>query len=202
MIIKMREEYVGVKFETIMINTKAPIDKRIKDLSKWCLLFDEKNLAPPYEGGSYGNLSFRIKQYGFPFIITASNSGLKDSKINNRFVTVNSIDFEKGIVKATGQRKPSSESMVHGIIYKLRPEINAVFHGHCKEISENAKRLRIVTTKEEKPYGTLELVKQVLNVLKEDPNISFFEMKNHGFLALGKTIKEAGEITLNWHKKV
>ena len=69
-------------------------------------------------------------------------------------------------------------------IYEKRPEVNAIFHGHSLELLKPG----IVTTEEEKPYGTVELVEEVLKVLDND----VFVLKNHGFVSLGKTMDEAG----------
>ncbi len=148
----------------------------------------------PLWGGSYGNLSFRIKPGEDAFIITGSKIGLKNSASNDCFVKVNSVDLETGIVYAEGVREPSSESMLHFAIYQSRPDVNAIFHGHCPEILCYSKKSGITETQEEKPYGTIDLVQQVLYILK---NESFIIMKNHGFISLGKNMKKVGSQTLN-----
>lgn len=186
--------YTGVKFRTEMIGDNLPSDLRLDKLKYWCEIFHERGLAPPYDGGSYGNLSFRLKDNEC-FIITASQSGLNESTTNNRFVTVTSVDLEKGIVYAIGSRKPSSEAMVHHAIYHARPDVQAVFHGHCDIISRDAEELGIPITFKEEPYGTIALVKRVLETLDD---LSFLEMRNHGFLALGKSLDEAGNLALEF----
>ncbi len=190
--------YEGAKFETEMIGTDLPSDPRINRLEYWCKVFHEKNLAPPYEGGSYGNLSFRLKDDENVFIITASKSGLNESTTKDRFVTVSSIDLEAEIVYASGLREPSSEAMVHYAIYHARSDVQAIFHGHCAEISRDAEKSGIPITSQEEPYGTIALVEQVLETLS---NLDFLEMRNHGFLALGKSLDEAGNLSLEFLKK-
>lgn len=184
--------YSGVKFKTKILSNKIPKDSRIKDLKYWCKLFHEKELAPPYKGGSYGNLSFRLKEN--EFVITTANTSLSKTE-DDCFAKVDFCDFKRGIVNAHGPKNPSSESMVHYAIYKKRKDVNAVFHGHCDKILLNSKKLKIPETKKEEPYGTVELVDSILNILDDN---NFLIMKNHGFLAFGKTIKEAGELTLNY----
>ncbi len=195
---KIIMSYQGVKFRTEMIDQEAPSDCRLEELKKWCTVFHEKGLAPPYEGGSCGNLSFRIKEGELPFIITGSRIGIKLDLKNDCFVIVVSCDLENKITKVKGTRDPSSEAMLHFAIYQKRPDVNAVFHGHCREISSNAKRLGIPVTKKEEHYGTLELVKRVLDILDKNP---FLEMKNHGFISMGKTMEEAGELALKMCKR-
>jgi len=190
--------YQGIKFRVEVVNRKIPEDKRLEELKYWCKEFHRLNLAPPYEGGSYGNLSFRFKDGEDAFIITGSRIGLKDKLSNECFVKVLSCDLDKGVVYTSGVREPSSESMLHFAIYHHRKDVNAIFHGHCQEILSHASRLKISETKKEEPYGTIELVQRVLEILNDE---SFLVMKNHGFISLGKTMKEAGELTLQIHRR-
>ncbi len=157
--------YEGVKFKTKMIGKKPPNDPRLKELKYWCKVFHDKSLAPPYKGGSYGNLSFRLKKGQDKFIITASSSDLNKSNTNDKFVTIQKVDLKAEKVYAIGLRKPSSETMIHAAIYHARPEVNAIFHGHCDKISKNAKKLGIPITSKEEPYGTIQLVNRVLEIL-------------------------------------
>lgn len=191
--------YQGVKFKTVFENKLAPSDTRIEDLKYWCRIFHEKNLAPPYPGGSFGNLSFRIRNDTNNFIITGSRIGLKNSLTNDSFVEVVNCDFENKIIYVNGTREPSSESMLHFAIYKSHPEINAIFHGHCAELLENSSKLEIPTTSKEESYGTMELVNSVLEIIDKNDMVM---MKKHGFIALGTTMEEAGEIVLTYLERI
>jgi ribulose-5-phosphate 4-epimerase/fuculose-1-phosphate aldolase len=185
--------YKGVKFRVEFLGRAPPSDRRVEELKRWCRIFAEKNLAPPYEGGSYGNLSFRMSSGSDSFIITGSKIGLKDSLTNDCFVRIEKIDMKNGVVHAEGSREPSSESMVHYAIYQHRPEVNAIFHGHCAEITACTSRLGIPETCREEPYGTIQLVERVVEIVNDG---DFFQMKNHGFVSLGKTMDAAGDLTL------
>jgi L-fuculose-phosphate aldolase len=191
--------YQGVKFKTVFEKKQTLADDRIEKLKSWCKVFHKKNLAPPYPGGSFGNLSFRIRKGEKNFIITGSRIGLKNSLTNDSFVEVVNCNFENKIIYAIGTREPSSESMLHFAIYKTRPDINAIFHGHCTELLENASKLKIPTTSKEGSYGTMELVNSVLEIIDKNDMVT---MKNHGFIALGNTMKEAGEITLKYLERI
>ena len=98
-----------------------------------------------------------------------------------------------------GVREPSSESILHYSIYFLRQDAHAVFHGHDAAITEHAKRLGVVETKEWKPYGSLELVKSVEEVLNKN---NFLVMKKHGFISIGTSMEEAGKLALEKKKAV
>lgn len=190
--------YHGIKFTNKITSSEVPRypKKRIEELKYWCRQFHLHNFTPSYRGGSCGNLSFRMRAGNDSFVITGSRIGLKDSLSDDCFVKVSDVDLEKGIVYSQGKREPSSESMLHFAIYRQRKDINAVFHGHSKEIL--ACKIKLPETKKETPYGTVELVNSVLDVLNGN---FFLIMKNHGFISLGKTTKEAGKLSLETYKE-
>ncbi len=187
-----------VKFRTEIIGKEVPQDPGIEELKYWCGEFHRSNLAPPHKGGTLGNLSFRLKDGEDAFIITGSRIGLKYKLSDDCFVTVHSCDLTKGTVFASGTREPSSESRLHFAIYNRRKDINAVFHGHSREILAHPDKLNIPETKQKAPHGSIELVQSVLEILDGD---FFLVMKDHGFISLGNTMKEAGEHALKMYKK-
>lgn len=193
----MPEDYEGVRFVTTLVGIKAPTDTRTGELQYWCGAFHGHGLAPPYKDGSFGNLGFRRKAGANAFIITTSKTGLGALTTNN-FSEVLYVDLGRGIVYASGVREPSSESMVHYAIYRERPDVGAVFHGHSPEILASANALGVPETEREMPYGTLGLVEEVLKVLNRE---NFLIMKNHGFLSLGETMQEAGELAMRMHRQ-
>lgn len=194
----MSEIYEGVKFQTIFTGTQVPRDERLIQIKHWAKIYAERNLAPSYETGSAGNLSFRINKGENQFIITGSKIELKKELADDSFVTITGCDIEKGIVYADGTRDPSSESRLHYAIYKQRPYVNAVFHGHCTEILNAAEKLKIPETMKYESYGTIELINSVTEILKKE---SFIIMKGHGFLSIAGTIAEAGYLTLRVHNE-
>jgi len=194
----MSENYSGVKFQTVFLGSQIPGDNRLIQMKRWAGIFAERNLAPSDASGSAGNLSFRIEKESNKFIITGTKIELKKTLFDDSFVTVSDCDMEKGIVYASGTREPSSESRLHYAIYKQRPYVNAVFHGHCSEILAAAKKLMIPETLKYESYGTMELINSVTQILRKE---SFIIMKEHGFLAIAGTIAEAGYLTLKVHNE-
>ena len=192
--------YEGVKFRLIRTGNQPPEHPWLEDLQKWCTIFHEEKMAPFYEGGSHGNLSFRVEPGSDSFIITAANSSLKESTTNDRFYLVSKIDPGKNMVYASGlpEKKPSSEAMLHDAIYKCRPEVMAILHGHCKEITKNATKAGIVSTREFVESGTQKIIDSVLEVLGDN---NFIEIKDHGFISLGKSIKQTGKLSLQMRDK-
>ncbi len=191
------EMHVGVKFATEFLSTAVPADIRLEELKTWCAEFHRRNFAPPYGEFSQGNLSFRLRPGENTFVISGSQVGWKDSLTDDRFVTVHRCDLERGMVYASGTRDPSSESMFHFAIYRERNDVHAVFHGHSREILKCVNKLHLPETREKAPYGSIELVRSVMEVLGD---ADFILIRKHGFVSLGATMKEAGERAIETHR--
>ena len=192
-----REIHGGVKFRTEFLSAAAPADARLEELKAWCAEFHKRNFAPPYGEFSQGNLSFRIRPGGDAFVISGSQVGWKDRLTDDKFVTVQNCDLQNGIVYANGTRDPSSESMLHFAIYRARKDVQAVFHGHSREILLCVNKLNLSETREKAPYGSIELVRSVMEVLGD---ADFVLIRKHGFVSLGATMKEAGERAIETHR--
>ena len=179
-----------IRFNSIFVSAEVPSDARIDELKEWSERFQRNGLTPEIEGNYTGNLSFRSKE---GFVITASGLKSKENRSNNYFVYVKNYDEQSNTVYIEGSRQPSSEAVMHFLIYKTRKELNAIFHGHNDAIIMNAEKLGFPVTEKEHEPGTIELAKDVLRVLGDKKLIV---LKNHGFVSLGKTMKEAGELAL------
>ncbi len=190
--------YLGVKFRAVLLDQNFPRDIGIDELKSWCTEFYNHGFTPEYEGGSAGNLSYRIKEGENQFIITGAGITSKAKILDNSLAQVKSCDVEKEIAYYYGRRKPSSETLAHCAIYSSRKDVNAVFHGHSEKILACADRLKLVQTNEEVPEGTGELAKAVLEALGKE---NFVIMKNHGFISMGRTMKEAGDQAIKIQKQ-
>jgi L-fuculose-phosphate aldolase len=179
-----------IRFNSIFVSDQVPSDARIEELKEWSEKFQRNGLTPEFEGNYTGNLSFRSRE---GFVITASGLKSKENLSNDCFVYVKSHDEQSNTVYVEGRRQPSSEAVMHYLIYKTHKGVNAVFHGHNKAIVINAEKLGFPVTEREHEPGTIALAKEALKVLG---NKNLIVLKNHGFLSLGRTMKEAGELAL------
>lgn len=192
----MAESYKGIKFSVIYRNKKPlkTYSKKIKQLIKWCKKFDRLKLTPSYGRGSAGNLSFRTRK---GFIITPS--AVKYSEIKPEdFVEVIRADVESKKLTVNGIRLPSSEAIMHYLIYKNK-KINAIFHVHDEKVLKNAEKLNLPVTKKQTKYGTLAQASEVLKVLNE--KTKYVVIKNHGSVALGRNLEHAGNLVLRINDK-
>ena len=179
-----------IRFNSVFVSEKIPSDTKNIELKEWIEKFQKNNLTPEIEGNYTGNLSFRSKE---GFVITASGLKNKENLTNDCFVYVKDYNKKTNTFYVEGKKKPSSESIMHHLIYITCKDLNAVFHGHNDLIVKNAEKLKLPITKKEYEWGTLELAKEVLKALGDNKLIV---LKNHGFVSLGKTMKRAGELAL------
>jgi len=179
-----------IRFNTSFVSDQIRSDTGIDELKDWCERFQKNDLTPEVEGNYTGNLSFR---FGEGFVITASGLKNKQNLGNDCFVYVKDYDKQTNTVYVEGIRKPSSEAVMHNLIYKTHKKVNAVFHGHNDAIVTNGEKLGLPVTEREQESGTKALAKEALKTLGDN---NMIVLKNHGFVSVGKTMKEAGEQAL------
>ena len=179
-----------IRFKTVFVSTKAPRDARIEELKDWSEQFQENGLTPVVEGNYTGNLSFRFRE---GFVVTASGLKSKENLADDCFVYVEDYDEASNTFYVWGKKLPSSESVMHHLIYRSNAGVYAVFHGHCDVIVADAERLGLPVTGKEYGSGTVELAREVLKVMGDSKLVV---LRNHGFVALGGSMREAGELAL------
>ncbi len=160
-----------------------------KELIKYGKIAGKKNLTP----GVSGNLSAR---YGENIVITISGSA-NGYLSEDDFVV---IDFDGNVVE--GDKKPSSEKMLHVEFYKLRPDVNYIVHVHSPFLSsfassgialdepimaENVFYFGSIPLAEYGMPSSMDLVNKTAKYFKDFDAVM---MANHGFIVGGKTIKE------------
>jgi len=144
-----------------------------------------------------GNLSMRIIGQD-AFAITPSNYDYMKMKTEDVCI----LDF--GLNSIEGERKPSVEAGMHGAIYQVRGDVNAVIHTHQVYTSaltliqapipslfdEQARFLgRSVEIIPYAPSGTGMLKNTIAKHVKNHNNA--FMMKNHGALIFGHDMERA-----------
>jgi L-fuculose-phosphate aldolase len=171
------EVYVGTKFRTVFFRPDPP---RNDELIEWCRRWS----AAGFIGKAMGNLSARHEN---GFLITPT--GTDPAKLTpDDLVHVMTAEYALPTLTVAGKHEPSSESLMHAAIYAARPSIGAVFHGHSDRMLTEAGRLGLPVTQREHPYGTPAMADAVLDVLSGHAVVI---MRNHGFVALGRTMAEA-----------
>jgi ribulose-5-phosphate 4-epimerase/fuculose-1-phosphate aldolase len=95
---------------------------------------------------------------------------------------------------------PSSETFLHGLIYKENDSIQAVIHAHDEVATSINLNGILDETEREEPYGTVELALLALNTFKKGNNI--FILKNHGYVAVGHSLTKVTNSIIAIHNKL
>src|SRR5574344_1808174 len=145
-------------------------------------IVDSKNYSP----GTSGNISHRIDK---DKIIISAN-GASNGNLSYEDLVV--IDFDGNLLD--GDKKPSSEKLLHAKFYKMRPDINAIIHVHPIYLSSFAaahKSLEEPVMAENvfyfgkiplSEYGLPSSPKLVENTSKFFKEYNAVLMANHGFI--------------------
>lgn len=145
--------------------------------------------------GSGGNVSARIPGKDL-MIVKESGSSLGDSTAEGFVIT----DFDGNMVEGTG--KPTREAFLHGLLYKLCPEVNAVVHFHAPHAigwASTGRYLPRVTwhskLKIAADIPVLDIPSAMVReedspliekILREDPKLPGFILVDHGIVAMDK----------------
>lgn len=160
-----------------------------------------------YGGFGYGNVSARV---GPPsaargrraFLITGTQTSGRACMSLEDFCLVERCAPACNRVESRGLVLPSSESMTHGAIYDLAPQIRWVFHAHSPVLWGRARDLRLPTSDRSVPYGTPEMAREVERLYRGSalPGLGIFAMGGHedGIVAFGKTAEQTGEVLIRW----
>lgn len=150
--------------------------------------------------GSGGNVSARIPGTQ-TMLVKASGGSLGDCTPEAFLIT----DFDGNLIQGKG--KPTREAMLHGYIYKVRPDVNAVVHVHSPYAigwSSSKQDLPLVTwhakLKHPCAYPTLDIhaamvrpedIPIVEQIFQKEPTLQAFLLADHGVVAMGKNPLDA-----------
>lgn len=166
------------------------INKLKQEIIKYGRLAEDKNLTP----GVSGNISAR---FGENILITSSGSA-------NGYLSEDDfaiIDINGNIVE--GNKKPSSEKLLHCEFYKMRSDVNYIIHMHSPYLSsfasagialdepvmaENVFYFGKIPLAE---YGLPSSTDLVSKTAKYFGEYNAVLMANHGFIVGDKTIHDA-----------
>ena len=193
------EQYQGVKFTSRRLaDDFAGFDEPLALLHHWTLLLSQLGLAPLHQQGAYGNQSCRTAQGSF--IITRSAMQPSEKVNRDEYCHVVRCDAATNSCDFHGSGLPSSETLLHGLIYSRHPWVGAILHGHSPLLLQHAPQLGIPITGTAHPYGTRELAWEAVAMVKKTR--PFFNLRDHGFVALGHDLPEAGRLALVTYRRL
>lgn len=179
----MPERYIGRKFKTKFLREIKVHSKAIRQMIDIGRSLNSKGLTP----ANAGNFSVRT-EHGMLITCGGKNKGhLEDED----FVEVLSFDGIRNMVNVVGIKEPSSEVPMHWLIYG-NSDVNAIIHAHDSSVVENPGGH--VITEGEHPYGTMSQAKDVAKALEKS---NYVIIRNHGVIAVGKTLSDAMALILD-----
>lgn len=162
---------------------------------KLLVAYGKKLLDKKLVAGTSGNLSLR----GQADEIYITPSGMNYLEITENDIV--KINFKGEILE--GDKKPSSEWMMHVEIYKNYPNYNAIVHTHspiATAFAVSRKKIPLILIEMKpflggeievapfKPSGSLELAKSLIPYLKKSNSCL---LANHGVVSCGRNIESA-----------
>ena len=180
-------------FELIPQSAEIPTHPEIPTLIQLAKALHEVGLMPPYGSGDHGNLSFRTSD---GFVITARQTR-KASLYPDQLVRVAACTrIPTGIrVAFDGHAMPSTDAPMHGMLYQRRPDIGVIVHGHDVQTLVKAPTLELPMTQTSARVASLELVEEVVSLAA---TYDYILMRDHGFVALGRSFQSANELVMHW----
>lgn len=145
-----------------------------------------------------GNTSARVPGYPEQVLIKVSGKSFCDVEPEDFIL----LDLEGNVL--AGKGTPSKETRFHLGIYKTRPEVQAIVHGHSAYVTAYVAvkgELPVVTAAAEVGLnkvgivdfaapGSEELAKMVIEAFA-DSSLKAVVLKKHGFVTVGKCVSEA-----------
>jgi L-ribulose-5-phosphate 4-epimerase len=148
--------------------------------------------------GSGGNVSVRVNET----VMAITPSSVKYQELSSADICV--VGFDLSVIEENDKLKPSVEAGMHSIIYRKRPDVNAIVHTHqvygsvfglintpipalFDEVAFSLGQMVEIV-----PYalsGSPDLVNNVAGKLSNNANA--YVIQNHGILALGKNLDKA-----------
>ncbi len=146
-------------------------------------------------GLSYGNMSARdrIPELG-DYTYWMTGRGVNKSalgKVGKDILLVKGFDFENGAALVSvpqdfdPRARVSIDAVEHALVYKTFPEVGAIVHVHVWLEG-------IVCTRQNYPCGTVEIAKEVAELLSAtgNPGRTAVGLKNHGITVTGESLED------------
>lgn len=171
------------------------MDNMVKLIAEELVVACKRAYNRGIQTGSGGNVSARIPGKDL-MLVKESGSSLGDSTAEGFVIT----DFDGNMVEGTG--KPTREAFLHGLLYKLCPEVNAIVHFHAPYAigwASSGKYLPRVTwhskLKIDADIPVVDIPSAMVraedsplieNIIINNPKLSGFILVDHGIVAIDK----------------
>jgi len=192
---RLLDGYIGVKFKALQRSDelRPEAEDLYRVFKHTCDLLKAHHMTP----ANGGNVSTR---FGEGFFISAAGCNLGCVE-ENELIFVERCDVEAECVLYDGPMEPSSESVMHWLIYGNRPEAQAIIHAHDDFATRPELLAGVVGESErEEPYGTIELARMAIETFQRAERI--IVLKNHGYVAMGPDLERTCDLVVETHLRL
>jgi len=173
------------------------MNMELDKLKEECIEVSQEAYGRGLISASGGNISARLPG-GDKVIIKRTGASFRNLKLSD----IITVDLDGNVLG--GQGKPSKEVNLHLGIYKVRPDVNAVFHSHsiaATAFATAGKEVPLVTVQGFKilgkcplvgygPPGSMELAQKTTEAFK-DKTVKVAVLQSHGATVVGRDLEEA-----------
>lgn len=157
-----------------------------------------------YGGVGFGNVSRRLPRGSrgqrLRFAISGTQTGVLAELDASHYAIVTACDPASNRVEAEGPMAPSSESLTHGMLYRIDSSIAFIFHVHSPEVWNARRHLAIPTTASDVAYGTPAMAVEMRRLKRAGALMRrrLIAMGGHqdGVIAFGRTADQAGVVLM------
>lgn len=194
-----------IKFQLKFQEGPSPPEKLLLELNEWRATFRDLGLIGQdperYEGYGFGNLSRRLPdQKGDAFLISGTQTGHLQQLQPEHYATVHQCYPARNQLQASGQIKPSSEALSHGVLYQSNPGTLWVMHLHSPAIFNSYRKLGLPCTDPTAAYGTPEMAAEIQKLAEflrdSDPALLVMGGHQDGILAYGSSATDVGKLVV------
>jgi hypothetical protein len=194
-----------IKFQLNFQEGPSPPEKFLLELNEWRTTFRDLGLIGQdperYGGYGFGNLSRRLPgQKGDAFLISGTQTGHLQQLQPEHYATVHQCYPASNQLQASGQIKPSSEALSHGVLYQSNPGALWVMHLHSPLIFNNYRNLKLACTDPTAAYGTPEMAAEIQKLAEflrnSDPTLLVMGGHQDGILAYGSNAADVGKLVV------
>jgi hypothetical protein len=173
--------FFGRNFKTIVREEKDPGLRQTRELLRWCTILNNMTLLH----GTRGEISFRTPR---GFAITGNRARL--NRLDpGKIAEVLEYSQQENALYVRGRGEPSEEALLHYVIYRKRPDVNAIFHIHDSTMLNAHSDLGIPLISRNSPD-------EILATLGKEDAIA---IRDNGLLFLGSSLDNAGNLIVQKH---
>jgi ribulose-5-phosphate 4-epimerase/fuculose-1-phosphate aldolase len=185
----------GTLFDVTVRRRHAPQHPAAEGLIAAARSFHSAGLTPSYGRGDHGNFSCRTAD---GFLISGRETSKAALRPGQLVHVVGCEPRGKGVsLICEGLVPPSTDTLMHAMIYRRRPDVAAILHGHDDEVLRQAEAFGLPVTRCSARANSRQVVEEVQALCASH---DYVVLRDHGFVAVGSGLDGAVEVAWRWFR--